>query len=202
MGFGQAVRSVFSKYATFSGRARRSEFWWWQLFSFLVLLPFGIVFFVTYMITIFSFLDATDAAGDVDGALVNWVPMVVGGIIYTVAALALLLPSYAVLVRRLHDMGQPGWWVLLALVGLSIVALIMSFFDSEARPNQWGADPKAGERVQPPGGHAAQANPLAGDAAQGYAVPPDQRPPPPTPHQHAQPPASPPPPAPPAPPEH
>lgn len=174
MGFGQAVKTGFSKYATFSGRARRSEFWWWMLFQTLVLLPFTIIFTVTYFILIFSLLEAAGPSGEVEFSQGNWVPLAVAGALMLVASLALALPSYAVWARRLHDMGQTGWWLLLNFASLGLVPLIMSFFDSEARANQWGEDPKAGERVMAPAGYAAQGYAAAPPAPPGPPAPPTQ----------------------------
>jgi len=160
MGFGAAVKSGFSNYATFSGRARRSEFWWWYLFSVLVLLSFGII--------------------------------------CVIASLALVLPTYAVWARRLHDMGQSGWWLLLSLISLGIVPLIMAFLDSQRFTNQWGADPKANEAGQFPSSPGGPGYQQLAYPAQGYAA----APPPVAPSPQAPPPPAPPgaqPPAPPAP---
>jgi uncharacterized membrane protein YhaH (DUF805 family) len=84
MSFGEAIKSVFSKYATFSGRARRSEFWYFFLFNLLVS-------FVLNLIPHFT---------------------VVSGL----WALAILIPSLAVMVRRLHDIGKSGWTYLYFLI--------------------------------------------------------------------------------------
>lgn len=81
MGFVDAVRTCFNRYAGFDGRSARPEFWWWVLFSFL----FNIV---------------------VGGLLTA----IGGDWLGTVASLALLLPSLAVGARRLHDTGRSGWW--------------------------------------------------------------------------------------------
>ena len=94
MSFADAVRSVFSKYATFSGRARRSEFWYFVLFTFLVGIVTGIVDSIL--------------GTDYDGTS--------GGLVNTLGSLALLLPSVAVAVRRLHDIDRSGWWILLGII--------------------------------------------------------------------------------------
>ncbi len=88
MGFQEAVQTVLSKYATFTGRAARPEFWWFMLFVFIVNIVTGIL----------------------DGVLFN------GQVLNTIAMLALLLPQLAVGVRRLHDIDRSGWWMLLALI--------------------------------------------------------------------------------------
>jgi len=125
MSFGQAVSSVFSKYVTFSGRARRSEYWYWVLFAFLL----GVVA---------AILDAVfkSYAYNSNGVKFGWVSVVVGAL--------LLLPSIAVTMRRLHDTGRSGWWWLVsALCGIG--AIIVFFFclgDSKPGANQYGPNPK------------------------------------------------------------
>ena len=123
MGFGQAVSTCFSKYATFSGRARRSEFWWFALFQFIVL---------------------AIAAGLDNGFHTTFGNGIPYGWIYSVVALALVIPSIAVTVRRLHDTGRSGWWWLLAFVcGIgAIIVLIFCFLDGTPGPNQYGPSPK------------------------------------------------------------
>lgn len=93
MDFISAIKSGFSKYATFSGRARRSEYWFWQLFTFLVGIGLSII----------SAIDGVDANGDPRSGFFT----AVAGL----ASLALFLPSLAMLVRRLHDIGKSGWHV-------------------------------------------------------------------------------------------
>jgi uncharacterized membrane protein YhaH (DUF805 family) len=128
--FGQAIRSVLSKYATFRGRARRSEFWWWVLF-------------VTVVNLLAVMVDQRLGLRVLPNSRVQygWVTLVVW--------LALLVPDVAVTVRRLHDTGRSGWWWLLSLlycVG-GLVVLAFCSRDSEAGTNRFGPEPKiAGER--------------------------------------------------------
>jgi len=91
-----AVRTVLGKYATFTGRAARSEYWWW----FLAMLLFNLFLRV------------------IDGAVfgVEAFDGQTGGPLAMVAALALLLPNLAVAVRRLHDTDRSGWWILILLI--------------------------------------------------------------------------------------
>ena len=128
MDFMTAVRTCLSKYVDFSGRARRSEYWYFALFNFLV----GIVT---------NILDAILGTG-YDGATS-------GGLVNTLVGLALVLPGLAVAVRRLHDTGRSGWWVLLvfAIIVGWIVLLVWFVSDSKA-DNQYGPNPKTG-----PAGH-------------------------------------------------
>jgi len=175
MSFGAAIKSCFSQYATFSGRARRSEFWWFYLFAFLVQLPFSILFTVLYLATFLPVLEQVDADGSLpEGAWddANWGLMVIGVALLVIVSLFLLLPSLAVTARRLHDMGQTAHWMWLYLVGLSIVTFVMAFFDSEPGTNRWGPDPKANERI-PPQGYASQP-PGQVPPPPGYGNPPPQ----------------------------
>ncbi len=123
MSIGQAVSSVFSKYATFSGRARRSEYWWWYVFVTVI----GIIANVIDRSAGLTFGDATYAGGWIAG----------------IAGLLLFLPTFAVFVRRLHDTGRSGWWLLLGFIPLigAIVLLIFTLLDSQA-DNQYGPSPK------------------------------------------------------------
>ncbi len=101
-----------------SGRARRSEFWWWTLFASAVYLT---------AIAVELRLDPT---GD---------SVVITGVAWA----ALLLPTLAVTVRRLHDRSFSAWWLLLNLLPFGVlVVLVLCAFDSWAGPNQYGPDPK------------------------------------------------------------
>ena len=99
--FVEAIKVCFSKYVDFKGRARRSEFWYWQLFGLLVS-------FVVSAPTGFG------NSGQSNG---------LGGIA-SLVSLALMLPTLAAVVRRLHDTGRSGLWVLLPIVG--IIGLVVS----------------------------------------------------------------------------
>jgi uncharacterized membrane protein YhaH (DUF805 family) len=147
MRFGEAFTTCMHKYADFSGRARRSEWWWFYLALTLIQIPFSIAFGIGYAITLVSMMNNTRSDGTLDAGAVSWAPGIVGFAILLVASLALTLPSLAAQARRLHDMGQTGLWLLLGLVGLGIVPLIMCILDTQPGTNQWGPDPKADERV-------------------------------------------------------
>lgn len=128
MGFGQAVSTCFSKYATFSGRARRSEFWWWQLFVIIVVLLAAVIDNVAGL----QFTKKSSTAT----VSVGWIEAVV--------ELAVLIPSIAVLFRRLHDTGRSGWWWLLSWICCigTILLWIFCLSDSTPGPNQYGPNPK------------------------------------------------------------
>ncbi|MEV4821251.1 DUF805 domain-containing protein [Micromonospora sp. NPDC049274] len=123
MSFGDAIKSAFSQYVGFKGRARRSEYWWFVLFTFLVILAAAI--------------------------LDNVLGLTVGedsstGYITLVAYLALLLPTLAIAVRRLHDTDRAGWWLLIGLVPIvgGIVLLVFYVLDSTPGANRFGPNPK------------------------------------------------------------
>lgn len=107
---------VLRKYAVFSGRASRQEYWMFVLINFLI--AFGL--------------------GSIEGLV--GLPMVLS----LVYGLAVLIPGLAVLVRRLHDTGRSGWWVLILLVPLvgAVVILIFAVLPSESTDNSFGPIPQ------------------------------------------------------------
>lgn len=114
MGFAEAISSCFSNYATFKGRASRSEYWFFQLFSVLVVLAF---MFLPVLLTSPS----------------------VGLIGFAVVFFGLFLPHLAVTVRRFHDSDKSGWWYLLNIVPMGgIVILIFTLLPPTPGPNSFG----------------------------------------------------------------
>ena len=128
MGFGEAVKSFWSHYSKFKGRSRRSEYWWIQLF--LVLTNLAV-----------AAIDLALMNGDVDRFIANGG----GGIVGLIWILVTIVPALAVLVRRLHDTGKSGWWVLIGFVPLigGIVLLVFTVLDSDVGENKFGESPKA-----------------------------------------------------------
>ncbi|MFV2020575.1 DUF805 domain-containing protein [Micromonospora sp. LOL_023] len=122
MSFTAAVRSVLTQYVGFSGRARRSEYWWFALFSLLVSI-------------VTSILD-TALGTNFEGSS--------NGVIGLIVSLALLLPGPAVVVRRLHDTDRSGWWILIGLIPIIgwIVLLVFYVQNGTPGPNRFGPDPK------------------------------------------------------------
>ncbi len=116
---------VLKKYAVFSGRARRKEYWYFFLFNIIISFVLG---FIESLVGI--------AAGSDYSVL---------GIIY---GLAVLLPSIGVSIRRLHDTGRSGWWLFIGLIPLigAIILLIYMVSDSQAGTNQYGPSPKLVEQ--------------------------------------------------------
>jgi uncharacterized membrane protein YhaH (DUF805 family) len=115
---------VLKKYAKFDGRARRKEYWMFVLFNVLIAFGLGII-----------------------EALIG-----TGGFLGAVYALAVFIPNLAVAVRRLHDTGRSGWFLLIGLIPLVGVIVLIVFFVQDSQPgsNKWGPSPKTGEPVAAP----------------------------------------------------
>ena len=106
---------VLKKYAVFSGRARRREYWMFVLINFVISLVLG---FIEGMVS------GSSSSGQ--------------SILSTIYSLAVLIPSIAVGVRRMHDTDHSGWWLL-----FPIVNLIFALTEGTKGDNRFGADPKA-----------------------------------------------------------
>lgn len=113
---------VLNKYAVFSGRARRKEYWYFTLFNVII-------------ISIFSFIDRNTGTFDDETGV---------GLLGGIYALAVFVPALGVLVRRLHDTGRSGWWALIGLIPVlgAIVLFIFLVQDSKPGTNQHGPNPK------------------------------------------------------------
>ncbi len=127
MDFMTAIKTVTGKYADFSGRARRSEYWFWTLALILAYIA-GVILAAVAKPFIF---------------------------LLVIAYLAVLVPSLAVSVRRLHDTGKSGWFVLFGLVPFvgGIVLLVFTVMDSTPGDNQYGPNPKGIGSGLPPMGY-------------------------------------------------
>lgn len=120
MSFFEAIAACFGKYATFSGRASRAEYWWFALFTVLAWLIINAL--------VSSFVGAQ-----------------IGITTAYVFLLLVLLPSLAVGARRLHDMNVSAWWLLLHLTGVgSVILYVWMLFPGSAGANRFG------ESVVPP----------------------------------------------------
>jgi uncharacterized membrane protein YhaH (DUF805 family) len=129
MGFGEAVGAFFGRYFDFQGRSRRSEYWFTYLFLMIVVL-------VAYA-AMFAF------AGSAGGEALFGLIAGVLGLFY----LAILIPSIAIAVRRLHDTDRSGWWLLIGIIPFGgIVLLIFFCMAGTVGPNKYGPDPKDGVR--------------------------------------------------------
>ena len=113
---------VLKKYAVFSGRARRKEYWFFFLFNFIISIVLAVI----------------------DGVTGSFSPEAGMGLLGGIYTLAVLIPGIAVSVRRLHDTDRSGWWLLIGAVPLigAIVLLVFMVQDSKSGQNQYGANPK------------------------------------------------------------
>ena len=160
------------RYADFSGRSRRMEFWMWQLFQIIVYVGIAVLMMMFGGGMMLTSGDPTAMAAAGGGVLII-------GALYLIYILAVFIPSLAVAVRRLHDTNRTGWWILAPLapyvlvivaggmavsspdnVGaagglvmicmaavliLSLVLLVFYLLEGTRGPNRYGADPKGAE---------------------------------------------------------
>ncbi|MEQ1797895.1 MAG: DUF805 domain-containing protein [Lacibacter sp.] len=116
---------LLKNYANFQGRARRSEYWYFVLFNIIVIIPFYVIGLI--------------------GAANDSIALTVLGFgVYGIVALASLVPSLAVVVRRLHDTNRSGWYYFIGLIPLvgGILLLVWMFTEGDRFQNNYGDDPK------------------------------------------------------------
>ncbi|MCS0788877.1 DUF805 domain-containing protein [Cytobacillus firmus] len=116
-----AFIKVVKESFNFRGRSRRREYWMFILFTFLI----------SIILTIIEMIFGWEITEDI-------------GILTTLFSLIMLIPSLSVTVRRLHDTGKSGWWILISLIPLigGIIILIFTLIDSERGSNKYGPSPK------------------------------------------------------------
>jgi uncharacterized membrane protein YhaH (DUF805 family) len=112
---------ALKKYAVFSGRSRRKEYWFFLLFAIVISIVLGVI----------DVMIGTHMEGV--------------GLLSGLYALAILIPSIALTVRRLHDINKSGWWILIGFVPIvgAIILLIFALTGGTPGDNKYGADPKA-----------------------------------------------------------
>jgi uncharacterized membrane protein YhaH (DUF805 family) len=117
------VDTIKNKYVDFKGRASRSEFWYFMLFYLIISLVLSLVDSMVL------------GSGEKSSGT---------GLLSSIFSLAMLLPSLGVSIRRLHDIGRSGWWVLVSLVPVIgfIVLIIFYVKDSQPGSNEYGPNPK------------------------------------------------------------
>ena len=133
------------KYADFTGRARRTEFWLFALLIFLIE--------VVFMALLSAVGGSAFLIGDPAAAAAVQMNGAIGAVllIHFAVMLALLVPSLAVTFRRLHDTNRRGWWILLSFIPLigALVLFIFYLLDGTPGPNRFGEDPKGRDAFQP-----------------------------------------------------
>lgn len=119
---------ITTNYANFDGRARRSEYWYFTLMNILLIIMLEILMgvFIAMNLAVISYLFI---------------------FLLIIAALGLIVPSLAVTVRRLHDIGKSGWFYCVSFIPLAgpIWLLVMLCTDSQPGSNEYGLNPKTGE---------------------------------------------------------
>ena len=117
--------AVLKNYAGFSGRARRTEYWMYGLINFIIAMVLYILAIAARSSLVFVLILLYD--------------------------LAVLLPSLAVYVRRLHDTDRSGWWILIGLIPFvgGIVLLVFALLPGNQGPNRYGDDPKGAPMAAP-----------------------------------------------------
>lgn len=112
---------ALKKYAVFSGRSRRAEYWYFILFSTII----------TFIVTFIDIAVSTGTGLDIQ-------------LLGTLYGLAVVLPSLGVLVRRLHDTGRSGWYVFISIIPVigTIMLIVWLATDSQSGMNQYGPNPK------------------------------------------------------------
>ena len=120
--------TIKNRYAKFDGRATRSEYWYFILFYFIL----------AFIVSLVDILVINPMLGLTPEQAQQ------GGILQIIVGLGLLIPTIALTIRRLHDIGKSGWWLLIALIPI-IGALVLIYFyvqDSQAGSNLYGKNPK------------------------------------------------------------
>lgn len=114
--------TAMKKYVDFSGRARRKEYWMFTLFN--------IIFLIAALVLDLLLGSVSEDLGY--------------GLFYSLFSLGILLPTWSVTVRRLHDVGKSGWWIFISLIPIlgGLWLLILTVTDGQAGDNQYGANPK------------------------------------------------------------
>ncbi|MGO2660196.1 DUF805 domain-containing protein [Mycetocola reblochoni] len=141
IGFGTAIKRYFTKYATFSGRASQSEYWWVVLFNALVGIALGILATIAMVIGMagaasYSSYDGYSSAGPTGFGLVLLVLVGIAGLAFV---LGTIIPGIALYVRRLHDADLSGLLALLLLIpyGNSIVAIVFGLLPSKPEGSRY-----------------------------------------------------------------
>ena len=148
--FFKALKRFFAGYVKFDGRASRSEYWWAYLWmQILLIVPILIYIIGVFYVTInMSYQAATSTTMDPDLIWQSTVGVILWMLPMFIVSLALTLPSYSIMWRRLHDAGFSGLLALLNLVGLGIIPLIMCIMPTSREALKYG--PGAVPQMMPP----------------------------------------------------
>lgn len=127
MGFQEAVKSFYNRYTDFSSRSSRSEYWWVQLFFFILM-------FVVFLVL--GLLGAVTSGADGGLSPLAWGVIVIFGLTH-------IIPSIALSVRRFHDQDKSGWFYLLSLIPYigGLIVFVFMLLKGTDGPNRFGEDP-------------------------------------------------------------
>ena len=116
MNFAESISFCFSNYANFNGRGRRSEYWWFYLFTQILSLGGSVLDFTT---TGHGY-----------------------GVMYWITALVTIIPAIAAGARRLHDINKSGWWILLSITIIGLIPLVYwACLKGDEGDNRFGSNP-------------------------------------------------------------
>ena len=129
------------RYADFSGRSRRMEFWMWVVFQFLI----GLAFIVLMVALGGAAIMSSDVGnGDLGGVMAMGGIMLILYLLYFLLQLVFLVPGLAVTIRRLHDTNRSGWWIMLFwgpyLLSYALTFVFMGSLAASSDPTTFGAD--------------------------------------------------------------
>ena len=131
MTFGQSVHICFIKYFTISGRAARSEYWWWYLFYYMIV--YGLAYLNDPAI-VYDWDTWSSSGWGFSPLELFW-------------NIIVLIPSVTVSIRRLHDVGRSGWWILLFFTIIGIVVLFFWAIRPSQSDNKYGKNPSVDTNV-------------------------------------------------------
>lgn len=133
-------KTCLQNYVNFKGRARRREYWMFLLVNFIVYMLFSITI---YLLSKELGTMTEDLLGDGMDMMAAYIYLGVSAVLL-LYSLAMVMPGFAVLFRRLHDIGKSGVWILIVLVPIAgfIILLVFLLTDSQAGENKYGPNPK------------------------------------------------------------
>ena len=135
VGFVEAIQTCFKKYVDFGGRARRSEFWNFYLFTFIISMCFTTLYSILLALSFDSFNSVNEGVYRVANIIL---------IICYLFGLVIFLPCLSVSIRRLHDIGKSGWFYLLGFIPIVGIIILVVWYakDSDVETNKYGVSPK------------------------------------------------------------
>ncbi len=130
-----AYKSMFKKYAQFSGRSRRSEYWLASIVNCIIVMVMYMVIYIPIIV---------DAVNNRTPSTLTIILFLTVGLLWLIYTCVTLVPSLALSTRRLHDTGRSGWFLLLNLIPYvgSIIIFVFTVLDSQPGENKYGTNPK------------------------------------------------------------